>query len=286
MLKSRKHIELHGRTIIEKLQVIPPLRQSPVFQDEACFLFFSEGGSEIAAPSEKIHIHEHEGVLLKCGTYFADLFANGRSGQCEVCVIHFFPDILQDIFKGEVPYFVKENKNTHYTQRIAKKDVFEHFIESLDFYFEQPELVNQEILYLKIKELILLLLHTDAADSIIELYSHLFTPQKASITEVIETHLFSQVTLEQLASLASLSLSSFKREFKKHFKETPAQYIRNRRLQKAKDLLVHSSLSISEISFQVGYEDSSYFSRLFSSSFMLSPSEFRKSKQKLPTSSN
>ncbi len=286
MLKSRKHIELHGRTIIEKLQVIPPLRQSPVFQDEACFLFFSEGGSEIAAPSEKIHIHEHEGVLLKCGTYFADLFANGRSGQCEVCVIHFFPDILQDIFKGEVPYFVKENKNTHYTQRIAKKDVFEHFIESLDFYFEQPELVNQEILYLKIKELILLLLHTDAADSIIELYSHLFTPQKASITEVIETHLFSQVTLEQLASLASLSLSSFKREFKKHFKETPAKYIRNRRLQKAKDLLVHSSLSISEISFQVGYEDSSYFSRLFSSSFMLSPSEFRKSKQKLPTSSN
>mgnify|MGYP000445176860 CR=1 FL=1 len=286
MLKSRKHIDLHGRTIIEKLQVIPPLRQSPVFQDEACFLFFSEGGSEIAAPSEKVHIHEHEGVLLKCGTYFADLFANGRSGQCEVCVIHFFPDILQDIFKGEVPYFVKENKNTHYTQRIAKKDVFEHFIESLDFYFEQPELVNQEILYLKIKELILLLLHTDAADSIIELYSHLFTPQKASITEVIETHLFSQVTLEQLASLASLSLSSFKREFKKHFKETPAQFIRNRRLQKAKDLLVHSSLSISEISFQVGYEDSSYFSRLFSSSFMLSPSEFRKSKQKLPASSN
>lgn len=286
MLKSRKHIELHGRTIIEKLQVIPPLRQSPVFQDEACFLFFSEGGSEIAAPSEKIHIHEHEGVLLKCGTYFADLFANGRSGQCEVCVIHFFPDILQDIFKGEVPYFVKENKNTHYTQRIAKKDVFEHFIESLDFYFEQPELVNREILYLKIKELILLLLHTDAAHSIIELYSHLFTPQKASITEVIETHLFSQATLEQLASLASLSLSSFKREFKKHFKETPAQYIRNRRLQKAKDLLVHSSLSISEISFQVGYEDSSYFSRLFSSSFMLSPSEFRKSKQKLPASSN
>ncbi len=286
MLKSRKHIDLHGRTIIEKLQVIPPLRQSPVFQDEACFLFFSEGGSEIAAPSEKVHIHEHEGVLLKCGTYFADLFANGRSGQCEVCVIHFFPDILQDIFKGEVPYFVKENKNTHYTQRIAKKDVFEHFIESLDFYFEQPELVNREILYLKIKEIILLLLHTDAADSIIELYSHLFTPQKASITEVIETHLFSQVTLEQLASLASLSLSSFKREFKKHFKETPAQYIRNRRLQKAKDLLVHSSLSVSEISFQVGYEDSSYFSRLFSSSFMLSPSEFRKSKQKLPASSN
>ena len=285
MLKSRKHIELNGRTIIEKFKVIAPLRQSPVFQDEACFLYFSEGGLDIASASEKVHIHEQEGVLLKCGTYFADLLPNTRSGRCEVCVIHFFPDILQDIFSGEVPYFVKQDQLTKYTRRITQKEVFEHFIESLTFYFENPELVNQDILYLKIKELLLLLIQTDAAETVTELYSHLFTPQKASITEVIETHLYSQLTLEQLAALSGLSLSAFKREFKKHFKETPAQYIRNRRLQKAKDLLVHSSLSISEISFQIGYEDSSYFSRLFSSNFMLSPSEYRKSKQKSPTSS-
>ncbi|WP_051568678.1 hypothetical protein [Crocinitomix catalasitica] len=53
MIKSRQHIDLKGRTIIEKLKVIPPLRQNPVFQDEACFLYFNEGGSHVFAPNKK-----------------------------------------------------------------------------------------------------------------------------------------------------------------------------------------------------------------------------------------
>jgi len=51
-------------------------------------------------------------------------------------------------------------------------------------------------------------------------------------------------------------------------------------MKKAADLLLHSSLSISEISFQIGYDDSSYFSRLFSQKFHVLPSEYRKANQK------
>lgn len=280
MIKSRQHIDLNGRTIIEKLKVLPPLRQSPVFQDEACFLYFSEGGSHIAAPTEKITIRENESILLKCGTYFADLFQNSTSGICEVCVIHFFPDILEKIFKEEIPFFVKQKKSCNYTHRISQKNVIDHFIESLNFYFDNPEMAKEEILHLKIKELVLLLLHTDAAETILELYSYLFTPQKASISEVVESHLYSNISIDQMAFLAGQSLSTFKREFKKHFNDTPANYIRNRRMKKAADLLAHSSYTISEISFQTGYEDSSYFSRLFYQKFNILPSDYRKLNQK------
>lgn len=280
MIKERQHIELKGRTIIEKLKVLPPLRQNPVFQDEACFLYFSEGGSHITAPTEKVTIGENESILLKCGTYFADLFQNRSSGVCEVCVIHLFPDILEKIFKEEVPFFVKQQKSGNYTYKVTPKNVIDHFIESLNFYFDNPDMVKEEILYLKIKELVLLLLHTKAAYTILELYSYLFTPQKASISEVIETHLYSNLSNDQLAFLAGQSLSTFKREFKKHFDDTPANYLRNRRMKKAADLLIHSSLSVSEISYQIGYEDSSYFSRLFYQKFNILPSDYRKSNQK------
>lgn len=280
MIKNRKHIDLNGRTIIEKLKVSPPLRQSPVFQDEACFLYFNEGGSQISAPTEKVTIYQNEGVLLKCGTYFADLIQNISTGICEVYVVHLFPDILQEIFKEEVPFFVKEKKINNYTIRVSKKNVIDHFIESLNFYFENPEFVKQEILYLKIKELVLLLVQTEAVDSIIELYSHLFTPQKANISEVIESHLYSKISLDQMATLAGQSLSTFKREFKKHFNDTPANYIRKKRMKKAAELLAYSSHTISEISYQVGYEDSSYFSRLFHEKFKILPSDYRKSHQK------
>ncbi len=277
MIKNRQHIDLNGRTVIEKLKVHPPLRQNPVFQNEACFLYFREGGSHIAAPTEKITIRENESILLKCGTYFADLFQSD-SGVCEVCVIHFFPDILEKIFREEVPFFVKQKTTGNYTYSLSQKNVIDHFIESLNFYFDNPEMAKEEILYLKIKELILLLLHTEAAATILELYSYLFTPQKASIADVIESHLYSNLSLAQMAFLAGQSLSTFKREFKKHFDDTPASYIRNKRMKKAADLLVHSSLSVSEISFQVGFEDSSYFSRLFYQKFNILPSDYRKSK--------
>ncbi len=280
MIKNRQHIDLNGRTIIEKLKVLPPFRQNPVFQDEACFLYFNEGGSHIAAPTEKLTIKEKESVLLKCGTYFADLFQNRFSGTCEVCVIHFFPDILEKIFKEEVPFFVKQKKSGNYAYSVSQKNVIDHFMESLNFYLDNPEMAKEEILYLKIKELILLLLHTEAAETILELYSFLFTPQKASILQVVESHLYSNLSLDQMAFLAGQSLSTFKREFKRHFDETPASYIRNKRMKKAADLLVHSSLTVSEISFQTGYEDSSYFSRLFHRKFNMSPSDYRKSNQK------
>ena len=280
MVKSRQHIDLNGRTIIEKLTVVPPLRQNPVFQNEACFLYFNEGGADVAAPTEKITVTEKESVLLKCGTYFADLFQNTSSGTCEVCVIHFFPDVLERIFKEEVPFFIKQRDSGKYTYSLSRKNVIDHFIESLNFYFDNPEMAKEEILYLKIKELVLLLLHTEAATTILELYSYLFTPQKASIADVVETHLYSNISLDQMAFLSGQSLSTFKREFKKHFDDTPANYIRSRRLKKAADLLRHSSFSISEISFQLGYEDSSYFSRLFLQKFDMLPSEYRKANQK------
>lgn len=280
MIKSRQHIDLNGRTIIEKLVVLPPLLQNPVFQDEACFLYFNEGGSHISAPTEKITIKEHESILLKCGTYFAELFQNNTSGICEVCVIHLFPNILERIFDEEVPFFVRQQKNRKYTYSLSQKNVIDHFITSLNFYFDSPELAKEEIIYLKIKELVLLLLHTEAADTILELYSYLFSPQKASIAEVVESHLYSNLSIEQLAFLTGQSLSTFKREFKKHFNDTPASYIRTKRMKKAADLLCHSSLTVSEISFQIGYDDSSYFSRLFYKKFDILPSEYRKINQK------
>src|SRR5690606_16909018 len=117
----------NGRTVIEKLTVLPPLRQNPIFQDEACFLYFSKGGSHINAPTENVTVKENESVLLKCGTYFADLFQNSASGICEVCVIHLFPDVLEKIFREEIPFFVTQKESKSYTYSISQKNVIDHF---------------------------------------------------------------------------------------------------------------------------------------------------------------
>lgn len=54
-------------------------------------------------------------------------------------------------------------------------DPITKFIESLDFYFENPSLVNEDLLEFKIKELILLFVQTKNVESVLELVSDLYS---------------------------------------------------------------------------------------------------------------
>jgi AraC-like DNA-binding protein len=62
--------------------------------------------------------------------------------------------------------------------------------------------------------------------------------------------------------------------------KSAGELIRQRILLEAKRLLAHSTMSISEIAFQLGFEDNSYFGRYFRRYTRLTPGEFRQ--QQLP----
>ena len=81
--------------------------------------------------------------------------------------------------------------------------------------------------------------------------------------------------MEDLASLTNNSLTSFKRKFKEIFQTSPANYIKNKRLEKAAKLLKISDQSISDISFECAFNDLAHFSNSFKAKFNLTPSEYR-----------
>jgi len=69
--------------------------------------------------------------------------------------------------------------------------------------------------------------------------------------------------LESAAQLASLSPFHFQRSFASMFKETPHEFLTRIRLEKARDLLVETDLTVSEICLLVGYESLGSFSTKF-----------------------
>jgi AraC-like DNA-binding protein len=73
------------------------------------------------------------------------------------------------------------------------------------------------------------------------------------------------------------SLSSFKREFRKVYGTTPGKWLMERRLIHSASLLQTTDLSVTEISFECGFEDVSHFSRSFKEKFGQSPSDYRDS---------
>ena len=91
----------------------------------------------------------------------------------------------------------------------------------------------------------------------------------------IEANFSSSFLLDEVADRVGMSLRSLRRRFSFATGETPMEYLHRVRLETAKNLLISSTLSIEQIAYRVGYEDSNYFSRLFKKKLKLTPREYR-----------
>jgi len=159
--------------------------------------------------------------------------------------------------------------------KISNDFLIRKYIEGLLFYFENPSLVNDEILILKLKEIILLLSQTPEAETIQVILSQLFSPTKYSFKHIIEANLFSQTSIEELAQKTNLSVSSFKREFKKIYNDSPANHIKNKRLERAAELLIVSNKRITDIAFDCGFNDLANFTKSFHDKYDSTPTNYR-----------
>ena len=82
--------------------------------------------------------------------------------------------------------------------------------------------------------------------------------------------------LDDMAAAAGFSRYHFAREFRVAFGETPGAYLSRRRVERAKDLLVHANLTVTEVCMVVGFASLGSFSRRFRELVGCSPSEYRR----------
>ena len=94
----------------------------------------------------------------------------------------------------------------------------------------------------------------------------------------VDENLSSDISLESAADFAGVSSFYLSKLFKEEKGETFINYISDKRLEKSRQLLETTELSIKEITAEVGYNDQNYFSRIFKSKYGLSPKEYRKVK--------
>jgi AraC family transcriptional regulator len=87
------------------------------------------------------------------------------------------------------------------------------------------------------------------------------------------------ITIDEMARVACLSTNHFLRTFRQAFRQTPHQFLTAQRLERARKLLLHTDLSITEICLSVGFESPGSFSSLFRRKVGSSPEQFRRSKR-------
>jgi len=94
--------------------------------------------------------------------------------------------------------------------------------------------------------------------------------------KLAEGSLGKELRVEDMAAAMDLSPEYFAKRFRKAFDCTPRRYLNRRRIAKAKQLLLSTTLSSKEICFQCGFRDPYYFSRLFKQLEGLSARAYRK----------
>ncbi len=100
--------------------------------------------------------------------------------------------------------------------------------------------------------------------------------QMRRATEFLEAHLGGNITLQQVAEACELSVSHFARAFKTSFRKPPHHWLADRRLDRARDLMMNSRLPLADIAARCGFADQSGLNRSFKRKHGLAPGIWRR----------
>jgi AraC family transcriptional regulator, exoenzyme S synthesis regulatory protein ExsA len=143
------------------------------------------------------------------------------------------------------------------------------YIDSLLVYHNSNSLSNQQLISLKLKEGILLLLQSEP-----ELKNTLFDfsePHKIDLEAFMNKNFHFNVSSERFAYLTGRSLATFKRDFESIFGNTPGKWLQQKRLREAHYLITKKGKIASDIYLDLGFENLSHFSFAFKKQFGVSP---------------
>ena len=96
-----------------------------------------------------------------------------------------------------------------------------------------------------------------------------------TFSQMVEWHYTKHHTVADYADLLNISPKALNKRITRYSNTSPNDIIKNRIIMEAKRLLVHTNLSVKEIGYKLGYDDPSYFIRLFTRQAETSPQHFR-----------
>ncbi|MEM6723461.1 MAG: AraC family transcriptional regulator [Bacteroidota bacterium] len=275
-------IQYQNKPLFQRAEFSLPSRYTSNLQDYSCFFYINKGSYQIIEANGIFKVGEKEALLKKCGNYISYFPSSGENKQAEAIAVYFHMDIIKSIYSDEIVDFLNRTKSQSTPQKIAN-ELIEKYVNNLVIYLDNPSLIDDELAVLKFKELILILMKSQYCDSVQTFFGELFNSAKLEFKTIVENNIFNDISINELAFICNKSLSSFKRLFKVNFNDTPARYIKRRRLEQAARLIATTTESISSIAYDCCFNDPTTFSSVFSSHFGVSPTTYRNQNRKYLT---
>lgn len=240
-------------------------------------LTFTLSGKRILRQGDnKWTLSQENGFLVKRGAFFQELPNN--YSDWVVLVLYLKDDYLKKVFEEFRPHFSLANLpmvDLKMIQEFAINDKIQNSCKSLLPYFSNPQLLPDSIFEGKFRELLFNILIHPKNKQILAYINQITEDYVVPIWEVMEANYYYDLKISEFAEIANRSTSTFRRNFEEHYGTTPGKWLTNKRLERAKLLLISSEKTIGDINFDCGFKNISHFSRIFKDKFNVSPTKYR-----------
>lgn len=235
----------------------------PLRPFEQCkFYFITEGSCSITIEDVTYHAKPGDWFFIPANTKHS--YQNDKCAAFSKYWMHFdlYPD--ETIFRSlGLPFCVRadsEGRALRLFKEFTALSRSRRFVDQLTVKSRLIELIGE---YIKA-----------AGSDLTDVISH-SNKRFDSLLRYINENLDKPLSNEQLAQKYITHPNHFVRVFKSKTGQTPAKYIKNKKMEAGKRLLEGTEMSISEVAAKVGFTDPAHFSRLFREKYSMPPTTYR-----------
>lgn len=270
-----KVLKLQDRPVIASFSG-NSMEAGSIFTEEHLLVFITKGNGVIRF-GDAYHTVSKGRLLLLRKNILVHYHSFDAAHPLELLVFYMYNEIVTE--------FIRITKTTPGTSADPAPVTVNNVTETLHKYFDsvtthlrEGNKTAAQLIRIKLFELLFHLPDTDR--QLLFRLTKNKQQERPDITTTIEKNLMNNMSLRELAYLSGRSLSSFKRDFQAIYNMPPSQWIRQRKLEKARELVTHTSMSVTDICYTLGFEHIAHFSRLFKTHFGVSPTHYKLQEQR------
>jgi AraC family transcriptional regulator, exoenzyme S synthesis regulatory protein ExsA len=243
--------------------------------EQDCIMHVVTGSKTLRAAGRTLDLGPGDTVFIKKSVSFLR-----QNTDDEVCLFVFFiPDefvraTLREM-ASDLPPLAPPAEPRDVAIRVQHDTGVAAFLQAMTVFFAASETPPELLLKLKLKELIASLVVSPRNATLSSYLRATASRNAPSIPSLMEANCCHNLPLEAFAKLCGRSLSTFKREFTRHYGVSPGKWLLERRLECSVRLLITTSMSVTDIALESGFEHPAHFSRAFKAKYARTPSEYR-----------
>ncbi|PKH49841.1 AraC family transcriptional regulator [Tenacibaculum sp. Bg11-29] len=247
------------------------ISKQQILLNKNTFSFLQEGTKEVFFDNSSFAIDNSQFLLMKSGHCLMTEKLSNVAGYYR-SILFFFSneDVLKFIRKFELS--PTDSRKLYSTYLFTYDSFIKTFVDSLLGISKLSSPIQKNILDAKFEEIMLYLIEFKGVSFLYSIINN-SDNQSQRFIQTIESNQLNKLTIKELSFLSNMSVSTFKREFEKHFQNSPSKWFRKKRLEHSAFLLKNKSKRPSDIYEEIGYENLSSFIQAFKLKFGVTPKQ-------------